>query len=616
MRPSEWVEKNFVLGKGHARPGPVTLDPWQIEPVNSIADHQVTILCGCVQRGKSFMGECHLAWIIDNMPMNAMVCFAKRETVKDVFDERLRPMITDVPALAKYWNKDPEQLTLKKITLSHMIIRIASAEVKSDIATFSAGYIQGDEISKYPDKDFDQIRALFGRQEAYRRRGTVRATMLSSPDSEGDPLHRLMFQRGVLNLDPYQRCPICGKWQILVDEQVKEIPTEAGEFDHNPDRIRRTEAAKYECIHCHKEIREGDRVAMSRLIAWAPAVEAISPDGTVAGKDGYTYASYTFNGFIDTSFTFAECLARFFSARQSPNPVSLKTYQNEDMARFAKTDARQFSTAWLQQKKTTYTQYGSTAAYPAGALVLTAGIDTQDTGFYYVIRAWGEGMVTWMVKHDFIECDMKVEKYKNKEEILQLIIRHLVSEIPPRADGVRLNISCGFIDRGGHRHKDIDYLCSRMMFLNAYTGTTNNRAPLIERSKNGAYFLGHTENLSKMVEGYSEGELWHLPEDVTDDYCLQFLKQFWQEKIDRHGNRITEWMHGGQDHYRDCENLNIAAMVYLQLEQRMFDSTEIGKIREIPNQAPRAQQKKDESTDPRSRPIHAAKTYLDRYRGF
>ncbi len=623
QRPSVWVEKNFVLGKGHARPGPVKLEPWQIEPVNSIQDHPVTILDGPVQTGKSFIGECHLGWIIDNMPMNAMVCFAKSQTVKDVFDERLRPMIEDIPCLRRYWNGDPEELTLKKITLAHMIIRIASAEVKSDIATFSAGYIQGDEIAKYPEKDFDQIRALFGRQEAYRRRGTTRATMLSSPDKEGDPLHSLMFQRGVCNLDLFHRCPVCGKYQILSDEQVREIPSESGEYDHNPDRIRRTDAAKYECVHCHKEIRENDRIKMSDSILWAPSIESIMPDGTVNDKDGFIWASYNWNRFVDVSFTFSECLARFFQARHSSNPVTLKTYQNEDMARFSKTESRTYSINWLMAKRGTgnedkqYRQFGEGAGYPLGALVLTVGIDTQDAGFFYVVRAWGENMETWLVIAEFIECNMNDEKFKNKDEILALINARLVAALPARLDGQRLSIACGFIDRGGHRQKDVDYLCSHIPWLHAYTGTVNHRAPLIERSKNGAYFLGHTENLSKTIEGYSESDLWHLPEDISDDYCNQFLKQYWQEKIDRHGNRKTEYVHGGQDHYRDCENFNAAAMVYLQLEQRMFDAGEIGKIRDVTPVRHEANKTDDiEGAPQKSRPIYQKKNYLNRYASY
>lgn len=622
QRPAMWVEQNFVLGKGHARPGPVTLEPWQIEPINSIQDHQVTILAGCVQTGKSFIGECHLGWIIDNMPMNAMVCFAKSQTVRDVFDERLRPMIENVPALRKYWDGDPEQLTLKKITLAHMIIRIASAEVKSDIATFSAGYIQGDEIAKYPEKDFDQIRALFGRQEAYRRRGTIRATMLSSPDKEGDPLHALMYQRGVLNLDPYQRCPLCGKWQILVDEQIKEIPSEGGELDHNPDRIRRTDAARYECIHCRRDIREADRGMMGKTVLWSPGIESIGEDNSVTGKDGFTWVSFQWNRLVDPSFTFAECLARFFSARQSSNPMTLRTYQNEDMARFAKVEARSYSTTWLLAKCGTgtegkqYKQLGDGAGYPIGGLVLTTGIDTQDNGFFYVVRAWGENMETWLVRADFIECDMKDEKYKNKDEIVSLITDRLITMIPPRLDGIRQPISCAFMDRGGHRHKDVDYIAAHLPFLHAYTGTVNPRAQLIDRSKNGNYYMGHTENLSKTIQGYSESDLWHLPEDITEDYCQQFLKQYWEEKIDRHGNRKTEWVHGGSDHYRDCENLNAAAMVYLQLEQRMFDSGEVGKIKDTtPKQVATAAQTEIEGAS-RGRPIHPSANYLNRYEKF
>ena len=617
VQPSVWAEDNFKLTTAYARPGKLNLFPWQVEPLDSILEYDVVILCMAVQLGKSLLGESATGWIIDNLPMNTMICYAKSGTAKDVFDERLRPMIEEVPAIRKYWNGNPDNLTQRKITLSHMIMRIASAESKSDIATYSAGYIYASEVAKYPKKDFDQIKALFGRQEGYRVLGQTKAVIESSPESEGDPLHRLMYTRGVRNTKPYVPCPNCGEYQVLIDEQIKEIPNSDGELDHNPARVREEKAAKYECVHCNREIRENDRMRMSKKVVWADSSEKIV-DGKVKKKRKARWISHQCGRLVDDTFSFAECLARFFEARQSVNPVALKTYQNEDMARFMKTESRQFSTNWLLVKRKDYAQYGSDAMYPAKVLLLTLGMDTQDNGFYYVIRGWGEGMESWVIKHDFIECSIKEEENKNPEVILELVKTRVIEELPHRADGVVLPITWGFIDRGGHRHKDVDFLCGRLPFLHAYTGTVNKTAPLITRSKSKG-FMGHSENLSKMVESYSEGELWHLPEDIGDVYCIQFLKQFWQDKVDRHGNVLNEYVHGGADHYRDCENYNIGCAVYLQLESRLFSGNELVKLK---NENAVIDKKPDETANvegQRNKPVrqvHARAGYADRYANF
>ena len=613
MIPSEWVESNFILTTAYATPGKLKLRLWQVEPINAIMNYHVVMFCGSVQTGKSLLAEGCTGWIIDNLPMNSMICYAKADTVKSVFDERLKPMVQEVPAIRKYWNGDDDRLTQKKITLSHMILRIASAENKNDIATYSAGYVYASEVSKYPKKDFDQIRALFGRQEEYRRNGVTRAVIESSPDHEGDPLHRVMYTRGVLNLDPHVRCPHCGKWQVLIDSQIKELPDKnTGEYDHDPERIREEDAAVYECEFCRKEISERDRSIISKSVVWAAVGEEILADGTVKNRKKAKRVSFRWNRLVDVTFKYSECLARFFSARQSVDPATLKTYQNEDMAVFAKKESRQFSSNWLMQKRLSYSQYGETSGYPENIIVLTIGMDTQDDGFYYSIRGWAQSMESYLIKHNFVECKMTDDKYKNRDEIVKLVQEEIIVNIPKRLDGACLSISAGFIDRGGHRPKDVDYLCSRINFLNPYVGSVRKNAPLLEKSKTKTLFNGNTENLSKIVETYSEGELWHLPEDVTEDYCSQFLRQYWQDKIDSHGNSITEYMHGGKDHLRDCENLNIAASLYLGLEQRLFNPDQINKITK--QQAGEVAPKKTKEEDiegGRSKPIERAKeTFL------
>uniref|UniRef100_A0A6M3J2A4 Putative terminase n=1 Tax=viral metagenome TaxID=1070528 RepID=A0A6M3J2A4_9ZZZZ len=43
-----------------------------------------------------------------------------------------------------------------------------------------------------------------------------------------------------------------------------------------------------------------------------------------------------------------------------------------------------------------------------GVLGLTAGIDTQDNGFWFVIHAWGRNLESWLIRYGFIELDFEL----------------------------------------------------------------------------------------------------------------------------------------------------------------------------------------------------------------
>jgi len=47
---------------------------------------------------------------------------------------------------------------------------------------------------------------------------------------------------------------------------------------------------------------------------------------------------------------------------------------------------------------------------PESAVALTAGIDVQKTGFWYVVRAWAKNWTSWNIDHGFLGNWTDVEK--------------------------------------------------------------------------------------------------------------------------------------------------------------------------------------------------------------
>jgi phage terminase large subunit GpA-like protein len=381
-------------------------------------------------------------------------------------------------------------------------------------------------------------------------------------------------------------CPNCGKYQELTDEQIREIPNERGEKDHNPQRILKENAAEYECIACKGVILDIDRWKMIKQYKWlAEGEDFVNGEIINRNKERDSSRDVCFwpNRLLSMpdKFTFADCLASFFSARSSPDPKAWQAYQNEDMARFINPKAEMTSYSYLLSKQLDYYQYSELAKIPQGVEILFCGIDAQDDGFYYIVRGFGRNMETWLVRQDFIKCDMKDSRFNDPAEVLAVVRKGLLTPAYIREDGFEMSIYAGFFDEGGHRQADVRYVCKHLNFLRSYKGSSTPGADLIKRSSTGDHFLGNTQQLSEIVHRYMTGSTWYYPKDISKSYLEQVVKQYWQEERDSKGNLKYRWVKGGNDHYRDCENYIMGMVMLNNLQERLSTDRGMDHIREI-----------------------------------
>jgi phage terminase large subunit GpA-like protein len=583
--PSVWAEENFYLveGAGYAATGRITLYPWQRDPLNAIMHYDRVILCGPVQTGKSLLAEMMVWWVVCNIPMHGMFLYAKKDTVEDVFQDRIVPTIKEVPCIRALWDGNEERLTQSKIKLRNLILRVASAQVQSDIASFSAGLIYASEVCKYKQamldtkNNYDVIKLLRGRQEAYGIMGKKKEILESSPRFKGDLLHKEMYTSGVTNLVPKYPCPTCGAYQQFLLEQIKEVPNASKEKDHDPERIRRDDAAYYECVECGNTIPETKRIEIGEKVVWATKEEVVEKDGVVKiGRERRTGISFQWNRLVDYSFKFSECLARFFEAQRSGDPVKLVSMLNEDMGEFGEIRQEERSSSWLMSKIAQPPYKMADETIPAGVLVVLCGIDTQDKGFYFVLRGFGAGKASWMLDCDWIPVDM--EKGADPSVVLAAVNTRISRKKLDTVDGRQLEIMFGLIDRGGHKAAFVDHLAANMPWLGVYIGSNRATAPLVEQGKTGIYWT-NTQNLSRIVDSDSAREDWYLPEDVPQEYMRQFVRQYDREDTDRYGNKHMKRITGGADHIRDCENSIQGCMQILGLDKELFEAVIVNEIR-------------------------------------
>lgn len=580
IEPVKWVEKNFILTRSYAAEGRIRLYNWQKFIINCFQRYPKVILIGPVQTGKSLLCECIIAFLIDVIRVNMMLIYEKKEKVMNVFDERLSEMIKKIPVLKQYWSGVDADLTKTRIKLNHLIIRVASAGVESDISTFAAGVVYGSEIAKWPKKSYSQMRMIEGRQQSSRMVGKKTFTLLeTSPREEGDMAYIECHKSGVRYVKPHFKCIHCSKWILINDRNIFEIPNRSNKKDHDPDRIRKEKAARFLCPKCKKEITENQRLKMSFHVIYAAValadkyrtIETIDEDGNILDMIDSNTIVINWNRLVDNTWTFAECLASYFSALTSLDPRSLTTYLNEDMANWVKTEAERLDEQALLTKRRKYFQFGNNASIPDDVIMLLIGIDTQDNGFYYVVKGIGYQMKQWVIRHDFIECGMKDDQFQNPAEVFRRLYDEVHRFSYKKSDGYELPIFFGLIDEGGHRKKDVDYIVNHWPAVCSYKGEGNAFRELIARNPKSGIYHGNTEQLSRLVHRQLESRTVFFPEDVGKSYLEQVVNQYEETVVDSKGNKKKLWVGKDPDHYRDCENMLTGATIVLELRKKMFD---------------------------------------------
>jgi hypothetical protein len=587
------------VSPGYVFPGPYRAKPWQREIVNAWHYWDRVLQIGPVQVGKSVNFDMCMYYAQAVLGINGMVAYSETDTVESVFNLRIKDMIRFNPCLRENWSGKDDDLTTANLKLENCLWRVASAQNRNDLASFSAALGIGSEVAKWKKmKTYNPVLMLAGRAGVYNQTGQIKLLLESSPFEIGDYLYKEAYKTGTLVVAPHYPCPHCGEYQEWLDSNIK--IRDAG--DHRPERIRDAGAAGvwYKCAYCGEEITEAQRVAVDSCIVWAaPKIdkedfkqegERVGFDGSIPGRldggrrKGFDTIAYNYPRLVDVSFPFYKCLALFFETKNDPE--AKRTYETETMGRWPRRQSRKVEVSYLESKKVQgFFQFGAQHRIPSDVVELTFGADSQKDGFYYSIYGWGYMMSCWLIRQDFIKCP--TDPNQNRQVTYANFREALYAEPLRWPDGGEADWRYGLIDRGGHRAEDVDYICKRMSNIKAYIGYPryDDKKPAIFKSTEGEFFLGQPRMLSDFTGSLLASDLLYFPQDTDAEYFDQIWRQFFQKRLNARGEQEEIWVHGyaedkpldesgagtGADHYRDAFNLAYAAAKLAGLDKKLFN---------------------------------------------
>ena len=214
---------------------------------------------------------------------------------------------------------------------------------------------------------------------------------------------------------------------------------------------------------------------------------------------------------------------------------------------------------------------------PGGGVVqcLTAGVDTQDNGFYYQVRAWGWGkeLESWGVREGFIDTFTALSSI-------------LWEETYQDAEGGEYYIRLVVQDAMGHRTSEVyDFARTNRNRLLPYKGEGTGRSagPPVAWS-NLEYYPPDRKGRKRPIPGglklirpdanYFKNMLagkleiapldpgaFHLHADTTDEYARHMCAEYVDEK-----KQVWVLPAGKANHYWDCEVMNFVAADILRVK--------------------------------------------------
>jgi phage terminase large subunit GpA-like protein len=437
-------------------------------------------------------------------------------------------------------------------------LTIVTSGAAANLSELSCRYLVYDEIDR-AEKNVGGEGASWklaeARQTTYER--NKKSYYPSSPtiedESEIDELFKMGTQQEAL-----ADCVHCGHAQPLAFERL--VLSEDGQV------------AMYPCAECGAMHYESDKTRMFARGAWS---EGVPGDGeTVSVTISGMFLPYGWFPWLGLMREYGAAKAKLDEGSEE----LMITFYNTRLAR-----------TWARKKEQTKYQDLVDRAepyrlgtVPAGGLVLTAAIDTQNDRLEFKVVAWGVGMECWIVDYQIIHGSPSEDAtWEKADELRTTQYRHAYGEM--------MEIEATFVDSGGAHTQDVyNYTYTRRRKgVYAIKGESRPSRPIICK-KPTVVDINHRGKVEKRG-----GQLWFIGTDTAKDYLAsrwtradgpgavhfssglpdEYYKQLTAEfriHMYKRGRKVSVWekKNGDRNEALDLMVYNLAAAYHLGLNQK------------------------------------------------
>ena len=400
IKPSRWAERHIILPEDAPIEGKwrniTTAYLADVMDASFFSSVQEIVVCAAPQTGKTQCVANCIGYTIDRIPGNVLFVFPVENDAKDYSKDRLSPMINDSRRIRSYLTGYDDDEASLRIKLRHLKMYLAWANSASRLAMRPLPYVVADEEDKYPQtttkKEGTPVDLARKRTRNFPHKRKV--WRLSSPTIENFGIWKALTEETEVIFDYFVKCPECGAMQKMIfDKEHFKWPGGSGA---DPKEVEREKSAWYECEKCNAK---WDDTQDSRPTNLNPNRDQAVRDGEYRSREEnleiWDYLKkhkprvigFHIPAWLSPFVSLSECAAAFLKGLKDKN--KLKDFNNG----FAAEPWKIYDKERSEDRILALRDDRPRGRVPGGGMVagLLAGVDTQDYGLWYRIRAFGYG---------------------------------------------------------------------------------------------------------------------------------------------------------------------------------------------------------------------------------
>jgi phage terminase large subunit GpA-like protein len=350
--------------------------------------------------------------------------------------------------------------------------------------------------------------------------------------------------------------------------------------------------AYVECPHCQFHIDEKRKTKMNLDGRFVAPGQSIDKKGKVTPPlEINDHHSFWISGLASPWKSFGQRAAEFLTVARSGDSARVQGVINTSFGELFKTGGA--APAW-ESIKTLGAGY-TFGQFPIGPLALTCGVDVQKDRLVWCVRGWAYGMESWLIDYG--------EHFGNtgEDQVWDALEGTLQTEWGDL--GIRrMAIDSGY--RPGDQWRRPDHMvyrfCRKWVGMAVPTkGRDEQSKPVhsaeIDVKENGKIIkkglrLWHIDSdyfkswvHARLSQPPGSNGTWHLPVDISDDYCQQVTAE---AKVLKASGK-AQWVRiRKENHLLDCEALNVAAAHMLSLQTLLHPRVKTAEKAEAADSSP------------------------------
>lgn len=533
---SEWADKYRVLdARSAAMPGPWRTDhtPYLrgvMDEFNNYETEEI-IFVKPTQVGGTECLQNMVGYIIQQDPAPTMIVYPTDKLAESISENRLQPMLKASPGLrSKFIESDSSKLELQ---FDGMYLTLAGSNSPSSLASKAIRYLFLDEVDKYPGaskKEADPISLARERTKTFHNR---KIFITSTPTLRDGHIWKAKEEADI-EKHYFVPCPHCREY---IELALKQIRFPKGE---NLSYTDRAEFATYVCQECGCIITDRDKPDMLKLGEWR-----IVKENTKFARKVAFWMNTLYSPFV----RFSEIAREFLESHGDPD--KLQNFANSWLAEPWEDTKLKTDADLVLERQTDVEEF----IVPEWAKVLTAGVDVQETCFYWSIRAWGDYFTSQNIAHGQAYSFQEVERIMN------------LSYLMP--DSTPLVVALALIDSGNDTDRVYDFCANNSEWALPSKGASNTmlthyKLSKVNKADSRAYgmnlVLVDTGKYKDMIAGRMRKDngsgSWMVYQGCDEDYANQVTAEHKVNVKIGAGKSRLEWVPKSShvdNHYLDCE---------------------------------------------------------------